>query len=219
MTVSPHHPSIPLATAQAAAEQAAYQLFDPRAVVRYDIAGSIRREQPTVSDIELVCLARSHPAGNDLFGDSFGQVVPLEDRLTTWLDEGLITPRIKSDGTQTMGPKAKLLWYTPTLHAYWGPFKLDLFIVHDPRQYGLILAIRTGGAAFSRMLVDRRPPTGRGLLPLGWYVRDGWLYDKRGRRQDTSDEHRLFDLLGLDYIAPTERDRFAASMMWTERQL
>lgn len=92
-------------------------------------AGSIRRESPTVGDIEIVCVPKPYNA-TPLFRDGLADVVE------QW-------PKVKGElpcrYTQRVLPCG---------------MKLDLFMV-DPDGYGLQLAIRTGSARWSHEVLAR----------------------------------------------------------------
>ncbi len=144
---------------------------------RIEIAGSIRRRKAEVGDIEIV--AEPLPI-MDLFGASNGH-----------RDITLPLPAIKS------GQRYKQ-------YALPEGINLDLFIVLPPAQWGVIFALRTGGAEFSRKLVTSKKYGG--YLPSLYIIRDGAV-----RRQDTGEvvptpeESDFFALLGLDFISPQER--------------
>jgi DNA polymerase/3'-5' exonuclease PolX len=92
-------------------------------------AGSIRRERPTIGDIEIVCVPRPYEA-SPLFASGLATVV------NQW-------PKVRGElpcrYTQRMLPEG---------------IPLDLFMVH-PDGYGLQLAIRTGSAEWSRQVLAR----------------------------------------------------------------
>src|SRR5208282_155041 len=98
------------------------------------VAGSIRREQPVVRDLELVVVPRRGPAWWET-DHLLYQAVMMKDALrrVTWIKPGVpdVVPwAIKPDGKYWRG------------HLRDGT-KLDLFIA-APTNYGLILLIRTG---------------------------------------------------------------------------
>lgn len=87
---------------------------------RIEIAGSIRRQRPTIGDIEIVCLPAPYDA-LPLFRSGISSVVE------QWRPvKGLLPCR-----------------YTQRLHP--SGMKVDLFMP-DPAGFGLQLAIRTGSA-------------------------------------------------------------------------
>lgn len=144
---------------------------------RIEIAGSIRRRKVEVGDIEIV--AEPLPI-TDLFGSANG-----------YCDPSLPLPAIKN------GQRYKQYVLPEGL-------TLDLFIVLPPAQWGVILALRTGSAEFSRKLV-----TGKrygGFLPSDCVVKDGAVrHIKTGEIVPTPEEADFLSLCGLGWIIPEER--------------
>ena len=116
---------IPLAEAEAIAARVVAQL-KPHCR-QLDIAGSIRRQRPTIGDIEVVCIPKPYEA-TPLFRSGIAQVVE------QW-------PKVRGElpcrYTQRMLPEG---------------IALDLFMP-DPNGYGLQLAIRTGSAQWSHKVL------------------------------------------------------------------
>ena len=166
---------------------------------RIVIAGSLRRQERDVKDIELVAEPMYE---RDLFGE------PTErDGITRLvrdlLGEGLLTWRTK-DGLPADAPPgaqaAALKWgrkYIPLVHRASG-VPIDLFIVRPPAQWGAILAIRTGPSDFSRLLVTRCKRYGR-------RCEGGRLLDPRGNEIDTPTEADFIRACGLTPVAPERR--------------
>lgn len=103
-------------------------LLEPHCL-RVEIAGSIRRQEPMVKDIEIVAIPRDYNIG--LFEDGLATVV------NRW-------PKVKGDlqyghckYTQRILPEG---------------IKLDLFFA-EPGNWGLIYAIRTGPADYSHQVL------------------------------------------------------------------
>lgn len=185
---------IPLARAeQVAAEVMA--LLSPYCD-RLEIAGSIRRRRPDVGDIELLAVPKTTERVIDLFGDQVETENHLDDFMRAQLAEAFPGFRHRHDknGYPAFGPRYKRLLYLG--------YPLDLFSCLPPAQWGVLMAIRTGPAEFSRRLVT--PRRRGGMLPDGYSIRDGQLW-----RSDvaihTPTEETLFGELGLDYIPPEER--------------
>lgn len=112
---------------------------------RIEIAGSIRRQQPHVKDIEIVAIPKVRV---DLFGEPMdGEQNELDLRIMDLIAEGSLEPRIDRNGRPRMGQRYKALRAVRT------GLPLDLFAVLAPAQWGAIFAIRTGPADFSRRLV------------------------------------------------------------------
>jgi DNA polymerase/3'-5' exonuclease PolX len=77
--------------------------------------------------------------------------------------------------------------------------KLDLFMV-DPDGYGLQFAIRTGSARWSHEVLARQ------WVRAGYRSEGGLLRDRWGRVVPCRTERELFDLIGLDWVEPAERE-------------
>lgn len=118
---------IPLAQAQEIAVGVMLQL-EPHCEV-ISIAGSIRRDRPTIGDIEIVCVPKPYDA-TPLFASGLATVV------NRW-------PKVRGElpcrYTQRMLPEG---------------IPLDLFMV-DPDGYGLQRAIRTGSANWSHQVLAK----------------------------------------------------------------
>jgi DNA polymerase/3'-5' exonuclease PolX len=146
---------------------------------RAELAGSIRRLRPTVGDIEIVAEPSSVVDG--LFGE-----------------ERLSLPEIRAAcdkmGRVTKGGERMI----QVADVFGSGITLDLFLVHPPAEWGVILAIRTGPAPFSRALVTRI----KGRL---WRCKDGWVRDDSGRRVPCPTEREFFAAAGLAYLAPEDR--------------
>lgn len=150
---------------------------------RIKIAGSLRRRCKQVGDIEVVCIPKleRNLLGED--GDSL-----LERRLTELVKTGSLSPPGKN------GPRYKQFQIAN------GRIQLDLFIA-SPERWGVIFAIRTGSAAFSKSLVTTQERGGRlddGLVVLEGRVRRG---------PDLLDTPEEIDFLALagDWVEPEER--------------
>jgi len=143
---------------------------------RIAIAGSIRRRKTEVGDIEIVALPKPFV---DLFGNVNGFHDPM---LPLW--------------TNKNGRRYKQ-------YALPEGVNLDLFIVLPPAQWGVIFALRTGGAEFSRKLVTPMP---FGFLPREYVIKDGAV-----RRADTGEivptpeEEDFLSLCGISEVKPNER--------------
>jgi DNA polymerase (family 10) len=116
---------ISLAQAQEIAVGVLLQL-EPHCEV-ISIAGSIRRDRPTIGDIEIVCVPKAYDA-LPLFASGLATVV------NQWPE---VRGELPCRYTQRMLP---------------GGIPLDLFMVH-PDGYGLQLAIRTGSADWCRTVL------------------------------------------------------------------
>ncbi len=152
---------------------------------RLEIAGSLRRKTKEVGDIEIVCIAEPII---DLFGEPQPSVSVLHHRIQDLADGPLLVD----------GPKMKKFRYSG--------IQVDLFIA-TPDSWGLILMLRTGSAAYSRMMVTPHP---YGRRPWNLAVKDGyvWNVDEEGERQlvPVPSEEDLYRLWGWPWDAPEKRD-------------
>lgn len=77
--------------------------------------------------------------------------------------------------------------------------KLDLFFATS-LNWGLILAIRTGSAEYSHKVLAR------GWSNLGYHGEGGMLIGPDGEEVIIAEEQDLFNLLGIDYCPPEQRE-------------
>jgi len=142
--------------------------------IRCEIAGSIRREKPEVKDIEIVAIPKPFQTG--LFEDGIAEVVNRWQKVKGELEYG------KTKYTQRILPEG---------------IKLDLFFAEEG-NWGLIFAIRTGGADYSHK-----------VLANGWvkrgYKSEGGYLTQGGKTYNVLEEKDLFDKIGLAYIEPKHR--------------
>ena len=155
---------------------------------RVEIAGSIRRRKQTdIKDIEIVCIPKRWFSG-------FGWTETLSE---SFLDDAFPS-LIKEWGAKCIknGGKYK------QVELPWS--KLDLFIT-TPECWGVIFAIRTGPADYSKWLVT--PRKWGGALPDRYMVRDGRVWDSDPEALDTPEEDDFFAALELEMPEPWERTR------------
>ena len=152
---------------------------------RIEVAGSIRRCQEEVGDIEIVAVPKR---AQGLFEASDNAMTQLDEKLNLLVMEERLT-RIKD------GPRYKQAWVVR--HG----IKLDLFLCQE-RSWGIIFAIRTGPVEFAKRLVT--PVCKGGYLPDELSVRDGclWMGDLA---IETYEERDLFRALGLGWLEPRDR--------------
>jgi DNA polymerase/3'-5' exonuclease PolX len=144
---------------------------------RIDIGGSIRRQKSYPNDIELVAIPRQVMSG--LFTDTAEVDPGFIAAVNTW-------PAVKGQ------PTGK---YTQRILP--GGMKLDLFMA-DADNYGSILLIRTGDAAFSKWFMGT-------LLPRhGYRQRDGYVW-RDGVKVSVPEERSMFYLVDMDVLDPTAR--------------
>jgi DNA polymerase/3'-5' exonuclease PolX len=76
---------------------------------------------------------------------------------------------------------------------------LDLFMA-DVENWGLIFAIRTGSADFSRHILAT------GWVKAGYHSEDGRLRTRDGTIVPVREEQDLFALLGIPFVEPEARE-------------
>ncbi|KAA3645359.1 MAG: hypothetical protein DWQ07_12895 [Chloroflexi bacterium] len=181
---------------------------------RLEIAGSIRRGKQEVKDIELVGLARFGPLQPDLFADS---QTSNQENLTN-----LEIPSLLEDSGWEIGDKdgPRFKQLVNAQHN----INCDLFILHDPMEWGLGFLIRTGPAEFNIKLMSSiqrqdRHVTGNRLHghPKGERKGKRVECDKGDRCRliiPTPSEEAVFEALGLPFLPPEERseERLAAEI-------
>lgn len=154
---------------------------------RIEIAGSIRRRQETVGDIELVAIPRYELAG--LFGDMRQNA--LWAHLTA-SDEYVFTKGDNPDGR----------YYQLALPDR-PEMQVDLFLA-TPESWGWILLMRTGSAAFSTEILTRWKRLHGIPRDLQGSI-DGRLVDHHGRPVATPDEETIFRMLHVPFMPPERR--------------
>lgn len=186
---------LPLAVAKRLAEEVIELIED--ATVRVAIAGSIRRQQDLVGDVEVVVQPKWRTSvSTDLFGTVDETPISLfDERCQQLLDEGVFMKRLNVNGNPAWGSELK-----------WGLYRgfgMDLYCA-TPDTWAVTMLLRTGPADFSkRVVTDRRH---NGLCPSDLQFK-GWRVRRRtgGDPLDTPDEASVFDALGMEYVAPERR--------------
>ncbi len=162
--------------------------------VRCEIAGSLRRGRPEVGDVEIVI---EPTFDEDLFGSRLPTSTALESAIDLCVERGLL---IWDRAVVRNGPRHKRL-----IIAALG-IPLDLFVA-SPDNWGNILAIRTGDADFSRLLVTQRYKGG--LLPDWMRHGDGRLYARAEGYPDFREASEPNAYLENALACPTEESFFA----------
>lgn len=178
---------------------------------RVEIAGSLRRGNPEVKDIELVAVPRweevqpAHPVAHTLtemllFEDA--QYVGDEKRepekvnlLYQWAMQQQRVRWIKPGTSEIID------WMPKPEGKYWrgivdGKIKLDLFLA-QASNFGIIYVIRTGSQEFSTALMSHAKMRGYPCI-------NGFLHEQ-GQPVATPDEQSVFNILGLRYVEPRLR--------------
>lgn len=182
---------LPLEAASIVAEAFSHHL-SPHAE-RIEVAGSIRRRKPEVGDIEIVMIPKLYRE-QDLLGQPTG---PWKDTI----DQG-IASYIQCESPDPSKPAlVKLNDGTKyiKLHETIIDVQIDLFVVRKPAQWGPIISIRTGSAAFSKQLVID-------LKKRGLRSEDGRVLDENDNQIDCPEEINFFRAAGRKMIAPWLRE-------------
>lgn len=157
---------------------------------RIAVAGSVRREEPEVHDVEIVYVATMAATPGQLLDV---HSYPLtEDVIKAMVDEGLL--RYDTD-VRRNGPKYKRMIHCPSGAV------VELFRA-ESENWGLILALRTGPAKFNKMLVAHGWEGG--VLPPDHKVRDGYLW-RRGVIFPTPEEESFFRAIEVPCWPPQMR--------------
>lgn len=148
-----------------------------------EIAGSIRRERKEVGDIEIVCVPKTTEFPDGVFATK-------EVRVAGFIDIINRMEKVKGD------PKEGK--YTQRIHS--SGIKVDFFIA-TKKNFGLIMMIRTGPAAYShQMMTDIKP---------NYRSKDGSLqgyYQGEGFKDiPCYTEKDFYDITGQPYILPVAR--------------
>lgn len=164
---------------------------------RLEVVGSIRRERPTIGDIELLAVPRLTDR-TDMFGLPSGQDTDeLEVECRRLIGLGVLLNRPDKNGRPAFGHRYKRLRC--------GDVGLDLFSALPPAEFGVLQVIRTGSADFSHRLVT--PVEQGGWMPRGMVCRDGCLWDlSTGAAFPTPRESDVFAAIGQDYVEPAKRE-------------
>lgn len=172
-------------------------LFAP-VVSEIVIAGSVRRRKPEVKDLELVACLRE-----DL------TIPHAEHTLSTFVLDGVIKGYWELDRDN---PKNGRRYKRFVIEASGEMIVVELFIA-DASNFGNTLAIRTGDADWTRLMVTRGSS---GLMPSDLRQADGYLW--RGEELlPCRTEAEYFTLLGIPMIEPAHRNKFTALELIRER--
>jgi DNA polymerase (family 10) len=192
--MSDDKPRYPAADALAVAHVLLAEL-EP-ACSRIAVAGSLRRQRPTVGDVELVYVSREVPQARgpgDLFGDERTLTQAAELRIAELIAARVLAMRPNAKGQVTFGPRNKLLVHCAT------GIPVDLFATQDECWFNYLVC-RTGGAEHNRQICLAAHAKGWKWTPYGpgFSRGDGEIYQVRSERD-------LYDFLGLPYIEPEQR--------------
>jgi DNA polymerase (family 10) len=177
--------------------QAVFGQLDP-ACERLSLAGSLRRHAADVGDIELVAIPRYIDEPSSLWGDTSRASVLSRKLADLEAPPSPMVERVSGGGR-----------YVKLRHLRSG-MQVDLFIT-TPEQWGLILLIRTGPAAYSHALMTE-------ARRRGFHSGKGRLWHGAGHPTDvecnceltetpipTPTEESVYAALGLPFVEPEQR--------------
>lgn len=166
-------------------------MFDEYAI-KAVIAGSIRREEETVGDIEIVLFTEKYPKQPAMFGESTADETPLDDLVKQ-------TTKMRGYGWR-LGAKNGLKF--KQLQHIRRNVTADLFIITDERAWGSAIAVRTGPVYFSKAMMKR-------AKDLNMHFADGFLlYNHRYKKDEViplPDEKSVFRALKIKWLPPQQR--------------
>lgn len=162
---------------------------------KVSIAGSIRRHESLIGDIEVVCVPKPSV---DMFGGVTRSDVQINAFLDEWAKRGTLSHPASG---KHCGERNKRFYVRPL------GINVDIYVA-SPDNFGNILAIRTGDAEFSHALVTKRSKGG--LMPEGLQQEDGFLWtvpkDKPRILIPCPTEDDFFDALKVMTIMPVQRN-------------
>lgn len=158
---------------------------------RIQIAGSLRRLRPTVNDIEILCIPKLELQNKEgcLLQEEENL---LELKLISLLDNGILSQRLKKDGTKTFGRTIKLLHIEPCKIA------LDIFSTTHEGWFNNLVS-RTGGKQTNITIASSAKRRGLQWLPFGNGFLNGEVL------VNISSEDEVFTMVGLPYPVPRDR--------------
>lgn len=166
---------------------------------RIIVAGSLRRRKQEVGDIEILYIPKieqDQPVPGDLFAR---KTLNLADEAIAVMEKsGLLARRKTVNGTETFGPKNKLM-----LHVESG-IPVDLFSATAENWWNYLVC-RTGPAESNTRIATLAQQRGWKWNPYGpGFTRGGALAGPHDEYEVTSEE-AVFQFVGLPYNEPWER--------------
>lgn len=181
----------PLAEARAVAQDLLFTLKD--SCERIIIAGSIRREKPFVSDIELLFIPKFElrPVPGDMFAFQDTNLAYLA--IIKLMEEHVLDKRLNTVGGATWGRWNKLAVHVPT------GIPIDLFESTPPKWWNMLVC-RTGPRELNERIATLAQANG-----CRWKVYDVGFTDRRGDVWPMHSEEDVFKFVGLPYAEPQDR--------------
>ncbi len=160
---------------------------------RIEIAGSLRRRQPFVSDIEILFVPRLTSITD--FGDMFGaktQISQAGVAIDALIAAELIAKRPNKLGHLTWGAENRL-----AVHVESG-IPVDFFATTEANWWNA-LVVRTGPAASNKAIASA-------AIARDWrWNAYGSGFTRDHRQKTASSEQDVFEFVGLPYLPPEKR--------------
>lgn len=157
---------------------------------RIIIAGSLRRQKPEVSDVEVVYVPRLIQTG--LFEDDTTNLA--EKVIESLVTARELEPRPNIKGFITWGPRNKLARHVRT------KIPVDLFSTDSECWWNTVVC-RTGGKENNLIITTT-------ALKKGWSFEaygSGFVNTTTGEHYQTQSEEDVYRFIGLPYMEPKDR--------------
>lgn len=161
---------------------------------RIVVAGSLRRENPTVGDVEILYHSKIEEQSDP--SDMFDTMeVNLADEAIASLEEaGVLERRLNTIGRETFGPLNKLMRHRAS------GIPVDLFSEPNLADWWRSLVFRTGPKELNVRLITTAAKRGVHVHAYGT-----GLTDMRGNPIPCESEERFFEICGARYLEPKNR--------------
>ena len=159
---------------------------------RLVVAGSLRRQKPTVGDIEILYIGKAAP--HRVAGDFFATYTAnLADEVIEALERaGIVERRTNVNGSQMYGPKNKLMRHKAT------GLPVDFFAATEANWWNYLVC-RTGPADSNTRICMAAQDRGWKWNPYGAG------FSRGGELREMASEEAVFAFVGLPYAQPKDR--------------
>jgi DNA polymerase/3'-5' exonuclease PolX len=163
---------------------------------RIAIAGSIRRMQAAVSDVEIIYVPKVRPILNA--GEMFPTDTYLPDLILKELEVGnQLVRRFNAEGEETWGPRIKLAVHKEST------VPIDFFSIEGPSWWNYLVC-RTGPAESNMRIAKAARERGWKWKPYSpGFCRVDDPAEKCAAVMES--EHEVFEFVGLPYLEPQHR--------------
>jgi len=145
------------------------------ACVRIEVVGSIRRREAEIGDIKIIAIPHT----------------PLDALLA-----GMQVSFFRND------TQHKQFLFSENRRRRGQVYQAEIFLQRDPATWGINMLLQTGTVDFNHQMVT--PKRIGGLMPNDFQIRDARVWFG-GLALDTPTEESVFELWGMDWIAPEDR--------------